>query len=436
MADVKALNEERNKLYEDNKALLDKASAEKRTLSTDETVEFDKREARMTELRGTIDRATSMAAEEAYQAESRGRKTSANVISDGVEVEADPASSEDYRRGLKAWMLGGDPTCGVTADDVAAARRAGMDPSNRQLNIGQLADRVIQKRALSIGTTTAGGNIVVDELTRNYWDAQKWFGSMRQVSTIWRTSTGAPLPIPNGDDTANVGEIIGEGSAVTTTADPTFSTLTLGAFKYSSKAVIVSVELLQDAGAFINLPAWLGQKLGERIARIQNTHFTVGAGTTLPFGVATQASLGKTAAATNAITFDELIDLEMSLDRAYRDAPGAGFMMNDVTAAMLRKVKDSNNQYLWQMSAQEGTPDRIFGRPVYINGDLDSPTATNKRAVLYGDYRNYIIRDSTDVIFIRSDELRVLNHQVVFLSFQRSDGNLPNTSSIKYLRTA
>jgi HK97 family phage major capsid protein len=257
---------------------------------------------------------------------------------------------------------------------------------------------------------------------------------MRQVATVWRTSSGAPLPVPSADDTANVGEIIGEGSAVTTTADPLFNTLTLGAFKDTSKAVIVSEELLQDS--LIPLPEYLGRRLGERVGRIQNTHFTVGAGTTLPFGVATQASLGKTAAVTNAITFDEIIDLYASVDRAYRDVPGAGWMMNDTTATMLRKVKDSQNRYLWEMSLQAGTPDRIFGKPVYYNGDLDSPSATAKRPVLYGDFSNYVIRDTSDVIFIRADELRVLNHQVVFLAFQRSDGNLPNTAAVKYLRTA
>src|SRR5687767_9946029 len=107
MADVKSLIDERNKLYEENKALLDKASAEKRTLTKGEDGEeaqFDKREARMAELRATIDRNTSMAAEEAYQAESRGRKTSANVISEGGEVEKDAASNDDFKRGLRAWM--------------------------------------------------------------------------------------------------------------------------------------------------------------------------------------------------------------------------------------------------------------------------------------------------------------------------------------------
>lgn len=97
--------------------------------------------------------------------------------------------------------------------------------------------------------------------------------------------------------------------------DPTFGVVTLGSFKYSSKAVIVPWELLQDSS--INLPQYLGNKLGERVARKQNTDFTAGGGTTLPFGVQVQAALGKTAAATNAITFDEVIDLYHSVDAAY-----------------------------------------------------------------------------------------------------------------------
>ncbi len=39
-------------------------------------------------------------------------------------------------------------------------------------------------------------------------------------------------------------------------------------------------------------------------------------------------------------------------------------------------------------------------------------------------------------MFARADELRVLNHEVVFLAFQRADGDLPDTTAIKYLRNA
>jgi len=228
---------------------------------------------------------------------------------------------------------------------------------------------------------------------------------------------------------------VDDGGAVTTSADPTFGAVNLGAFKYSSKAVIVPVELLQDSS--INLPVYLGAALGTRIGRKQNADFTAGAGTTLPFGVQVRASLGKTAAATNAIVFDEIIDLFHSVDIAYRERPDTAFMLHDTVAAYVRKLKAATSgQYIWEMSTQVGQPDRLLGKAVVINNDCDSAFTTAKRLVLFGAFGAYNIRDAGAPTFIRADELRVLNHQVVFLAFQRSDGNLADVTSVRYLRLA
>jgi len=208
--------------------------------------------------------------------------------------------------------------------------------------------------------------------------------------------------------------------------------VTLGAFKYSSKAVLVPVELLQDS--FINLPVYLGSKLGERIGRIQATHFATGTGTGEPQGVVDVSSVGKTAAVTNAITFDEIIDLTHSLDIAYR--PRAEFMMHDTIASVLRKLKDSNDQYLWQMSLQAGQPDRLFGIPVNINNNMESVLDTANIVVLYGDFSTYYIRDAGDVILARANERWIDTHQVGFLAFQRTDAKGISTSTIKHLITA
>jgi HK97 family phage major capsid protein len=417
--DTKAFIEERVKLHEESKALLDRAMAEKRTLSKEEQETFDKMHLRMAELKETLDREYASQQIERSLAESRGRQTDSRIVP--VEV-IDP--KWDVEQAFRAWALGGRRSKHVSQEMLAACERMVFDPEIIEL----------ETRALNNITATQGQALIPDEMMRAYWEALKWFGPMRTVSTTLNTSTGAPLPIPNADDTSNVGEIIDTGAAVTTTADPTFAQTLLGAFKYSSKAVIVPVELLQDS--FINLPTYLGSKLGERIGRIQNTHFTTGAGTTLPFGLQVQATLGKTATATNAITWDEVIDLEHSVDKAYRSKPGVGFMVHDTTAATLRKLKDSQNRYLWEISVQLGQPDRAMGYPVYINNDMDSALTTNKRLVLFGDYSTYYIRDAGGVTILRSDEVRILNHQSVFLAFQRSDGNLLNTAAVKYLRTA
>ena len=130
--------------------------------------------------------------------------------------------------------------------------------------------------------------------------------------------------------------------------DMTFGVMTLDAYKYTSKIVRVSVELLQDSA--FNLGAELGSLLGERLGRIQNTHATTGTGSSQPNGVVTASALGKTAASATAITTDEIIDLFHSVDRAYRG--NSSFMAADSTVAAIRKLKDGDSQYLWQPGLQ------------------------------------------------------------------------------------
>jgi HK97 family phage major capsid protein len=418
---TKDLIEERVKLFEQNKAILDKAAAEKRTLTAEEQQEYDRKDARITEIRGTLDRVAKQEAEERSLGESRGRQTETKIVKPGEITE------EQRGLALRAWALGG----AANIDDAAMREEAERVCSALRFNPVR---REIQSRALSKGTTDAGGYSVPDEMMRAYWEVQKWYGRVRNLATVLTTGTGADLPIPTVNDTTNTGEIIAEAGPVTTTADPVFGQVVLGAHKYSSKAVIVSVELLQDSS--INLPQYLGAALGTRIGRIQNTHFTTGTGTGQPKGVVDASSLGKTAAATNAITFDEIIDLTHAVDIAYRNRPSTRFMMNDTIAAYVRKLKDSQNRYLWELSTQAGIADRLNGYPVEINNDVTGTQTTGAKIMLFGAFDAYHVRDAGGPVFARADELRILNHQVVFLAFQRTDANLVDTSSIKHLKNA
>ena len=56
-------------------------------------------------------------------------------------------------------------------------------------------------------------------------------------------------------------------------------------------------------------------------------------------------------------TFDELIDLEHSVDPLYRAAPTCRFMFNDGVLKALRKLKDGQGRYIWQ------PPDVKAGQP-------------------------------------------------------------------------
>jgi HK97 family phage major capsid protein len=447
----------RVKLNADARSILDKAEKEKRGLTAEERETVKRLDSEIQDLSAAIAAAATEAEEErALRAtfaahedelgESRGRKTRGEGAGEG----AGQASAEDRSLAFRGWCLGQQAT-----DEMrAAAERCGVEIGRRFIDmaarVGRDADgRVsrtffpvransnqdIEARALSIGTTTAGGNSVPNEMMRAFYEVQKWYGSARAAAQVINTETGATLPWPTVSDTANSGRILAEATAATTTTDPTFGVVNLGAFKFSSDAVLVSWELLQDS--FINLETYLGTALGRRIGRIQNTKFTVGVGTTEPKGFIPGGTVGVTAGTSTAFTLDDVISLIHSVDLAYRNLPGTGFQVHDTIAAYLRKFKDGNGQYLWEMSTQVGQPDRLFGYPVSINNDMDSALTTGKKLLAFGNLGlAFIVRDAGAVRFVRSDEKYILEHQVMFEASQRSDSNVVDTTAIKILALA
>jgi HK97 family phage major capsid protein len=63
-------------------------------------------------------------------------------------------------------------------------------------------------------------------------------------------------------------------------------------FKFGSKIITVPIELLQDAQ--FDIAGMVMKRMRDRIGRIQNQKFTIGVGTTEPFGLSVQATVGKT----------------------------------------------------------------------------------------------------------------------------------------------
>jgi HK97 family phage major capsid protein len=187
---------------------------------------------------------------------------------------------------------------------------------------------------------------------------------------------------------------------------------------------------------WLDAEGFLRRKLGERVARIWNQHFTTGTGTNQPQGIVTGATTGVTAAAVADITFDELIDLEHSVDPAYRNSPRVRFMLSDAALKVLRKKKDGNNNYLWQPSVQAGVASVLMGHGYTINNDMAAP-ATGVKSVLFGDFQaGYLIRTVKEFALIRLDERYADFGQVGFLGFARADATTQDASAYKALAQA
>ena len=284
---------------------------------------------------------------------------------------------------------------------------------------------------LSTGTDSAGGYLVPTDFATRLIEEMKLFGNMRQVATIQQTDSGVPIEWPVADNLDQEGEIVAENVSVTD-EDPTFGIKTIGAYKYSSKGVAVPFELLQDSR--IDIEAYIVRLLAQRISRISNRHFTLGSGTGQPKGIIPAATKGADAAAVNAIGFDDLINLEHSVDPIYRI--NSRFMFADQALKTVKMLKDNEGRPLWIPGIAVSEPDTILGHPYVINQYMDAPAA-NAKSIAFGQLSNYLIRDVMSVTLFRmTDSVYTRKGQVGFLAFSRHDGNLLDASgeSVKYLQ--
>lgn len=275
-------------------------------------------------------------------------------------------------------------------------------------------------RAQAVGTGSAGGFLVPQAFSNRLEVAIKTVSPVSQVAEVVTTDSGADMPWPTVNDTSQDGELVGENLQVATQA-VTFGSVTLKAWKYSSKLVPVSMELLQDAA--FNVDTVLADLLGQRIGRILNKHFTTGTSSTQPQGIAPGATVGITLGAGNgtSIPVDGLIDLVTSLDPAYR--ANAKFMLSTAALKIIMKLKDSTNQPLWLQNYVAGAPPTIMGYEYIVNDDMPAPTANN-RSVLFGDFRTYKVRAVKGIQLVRFNEKYMDFGQVAFLAFARYDGRM------------
>lgn len=124
----------------------------------------------------------------------------------------------------------------------------------------------METRAQGVATGSAGGFLVPEGFRDAIIRATKDFGGLRALAQVITTTSGNELPYPTVDDTGNVGELIGENTAVLE-QDVVVGNKVLKAYKWSSRLVRVANELLQDEA--YNLETELGSILGERIGRAQ-----------------------------------------------------------------------------------------------------------------------------------------------------------------------
>ncbi|MDX8495878.1 phage major capsid protein [Mesorhizobium sp. VK22B] len=309
-----------------------------------------------------------------------------------------------------------------------------LDAEERSILRAGVVD--IEKRIQTGGSNSAGGYTVPVELQNMLVRSMKAWGPMYDGSIVseLNTSSGNALPIPTTDDTGNTGVQGTEGTALTDdgSADAAFGQKQLEAYDFNTKFVKFSWQLAQDS--IFNIEALLSDLLGERLGRLANAQLTTGTGTSAPNGIVTASSLGVTAASATAIASDELIDLLHSVDPAYRQSPKVGWMFNDQTLKAIRKLKDGQGNYLWQMGdITKGQPAALLDYRYNINQAV-AGIATGNKAVIFGDLGKYWVRK------VGAPVIGVLRERfwpdLGIAGLIRFDGELLDAAAVKHLKLA
>jgi HK97 family phage major capsid protein len=316
----------------------------------------------------------------------------------------------------------------VTDADEASRGHAPVSSESRSSNDilrsigrGETRSHDFERRA----TLVPSANTVPKSFYDGVFDVARLVGPMLEVGERFNTTSGEDLTLPTL--TAYSSATLTAAGAAMTEAEPTYSSITLGAYKFGLLIAVAS-ELVNDAG--FDLEAHLANQAGNGLGTAVNSALTIGDGSSKPEGVVVGAAAGVTGAGSvaGAFTADALIDLAYVGDGLIRKLPGTAYMASGAGIGALRKLKDDNNQYLYQVGV--GQPDSFAGFDVIENPDIADPAA-DAVSVLFGHMPSFKVRMAGGLAVASSADYAFNKDTVTYRFSMRVDGKIAHASHIR-----
>jgi HK97 family phage major capsid protein len=337
------------------------------------------------------------------------------------------------------------PPLGETARATGFAARehkAAFDAYVRNGESGGL--RALETKALAVSTNSGadGGYTVPYEVETEIGKRLTAISPIRQISGV-RTISANVYKKPFMTAGPAVGWV-GETADRTQTTSPTLAELQFPAMElYAMPAA--TATLLEDSA--VNIDEWIAGEVEAVFAAQEGTAFVSGDGTNKPKGFLSYTIVAEGSWAWTKIGYvptgaagafdstapaDALIDLAYALKAGYRQ--NGNFVMNRKTQAAVRKLKDTDGQYLWAPPAVAGGRASLLTYPVVEAEDMPD-IAANAYAIAFGDFRRgYLVVDRAGVRVLR-DPFSAKPY-VLFYTTKRVGGGVQDFDAIKLLKFA
>ena len=335
------------------------------------------------------------------------------------------------------------------SEDMTPERKEHREAFSRYLRKGEEKGlRELEIKTLRVGSDPDGGYLCPPEVSNTIDRIVGADVAMRQLATV------TPIGAASWKETVKVagmtGGWLGELEEPSETTNPKLSEIEIvpGTAYVEPYA---SNQILEDA--VFNIEGWLGEEAGISFAELEGVAFITGTGVKSPRGIASYTATanatwvaalttywggigyiasGKSGAWADTNPADALINLQHSLKRAYRN--NATWLMNDTTAATVRKFKNGMGDYIWQMGLQVGQPNMLFGKPVETDDNI-ADIASDSLSIFFADFRRaYRIVDRRGVAIIRDNI--TTKGTTKFFTTRRVGGGLKNFEAIKVMKFA
>lgn len=378
---IQRLREQRANTWEQAKSLLDHAAAEGRDLSAEEQVQYDR-------MNGDLDSIAERVRGLEEQEQRNAEMDAAFAKFGKVDVRKD--EDAPFAEELRSFLMG--------------EKGRGIDIPVEELRADQ--------------TTSNAAGVIPQGFYGQLWEYMIETSSVLQLGPqILRTTTGETIKLPRATAHPAAASIT-EGSPITA-SDPTLGSVNSTVTK-EGWLTQFTTELLTDSA--VDLEGYLarqaGRSLGNAVgsAAVTAAIAAASAGVTAGNGIGAVTSFGTQS--TEGEGFDFLIGLYYSVIAPYRNSPSCGWLMSDVTASAVRKLKSADGVYAWQPAVTAGAPDLILGKPVVTDTNVADPAAGAK-SVLFGDWSSLVVRLAGGFRFERSDEFAFDSDMTTFRAIAR-----------------
>jgi HK97 family phage major capsid protein len=423
---IQELREQRGQMIADARKILDKAQTEKRDLTADENGKADEL------LDGAEAIATKISGMESAEARSRRlddlERAATENRSRPIPTAAPARASSTETRSEIAWKTASGERRFVI--DPAKDRRATSEYRSafeQYLVSGRAKglDASGETRDLAADSDVDGGYLVAPTQTvASLIQAVDDAVVVRQFATVIPVRSAQNLGVPVLDTDVSDADWTTEIQTGTKDTAMKFGKRELNPVPLA-KRILVSRKLLRTGA--LPVESIVQARLAYKFGVSQEKGFLTGSGANEPLGMFTPTANGistsrdvNTGSSTN-MTADGLIDAKFALKASYWSRPSTAWLFSREAVKLIRKLKDQQNQYLWQPGLVGGEPDRILDIPYVVSEFVPNTFTTAKYVGILGDMSFYWIAEALSLEVQRLSELYAEANQIGYIGRMEVD---------------